>query len=149
MAAAAERASAKIVVDSENLRQTALKASWHRDRSVGRRRVWARWALWWLKRWLLRLAVVVVVLTLPVYGIWRSGYGAAYWVAYWAAHSPKPTEVSPAKPTDSKPIDAPPPEERAPGIKLQIDKHLKVGLTALPTTPLKPDNPLKTMEPTP
>jgi hypothetical protein len=47
--------------DAEALRQASLRASWARDRRVGRRRVALRWLVWAFWRYGLPLLLVLVV----------------------------------------------------------------------------------------
>ncbi|MGE0098365.1 MAG: hypothetical protein AB7S86_08440 [Hydrogenophaga sp.] len=47
--------------DAEALRQAALRASWVRDRRVGRRRVAVRWIAWAFWRYGLALLLVLVM----------------------------------------------------------------------------------------
>lgn len=52
------------VPSTEVLRAAALRASWRRDRAVGRRRVAWRWTLWYAQRWgphALGLSMVVLL----------------------------------------------------------------------------------------
>lgn len=46
------------VPDAESLRQKALHASWRRDRSLARRRLWLRWLLWASVRYLMPAMLV-------------------------------------------------------------------------------------------
>lgn len=54
------------VRDTESLRRAALQASWQRDRSVGRRRLAWRWALWLATCFGLPLALGGVLLALTL-----------------------------------------------------------------------------------
>jgi len=55
------------VPDSETLRQAALRASWRRDRQVGRRRRWTRWLVWALCRYGLPLLLLATVVAIAVF----------------------------------------------------------------------------------
>jgi hypothetical protein len=48
-----------VVADSESLRRAALLASWQRDRSVAKRRLWWRWTVWVIVRFVLPAAVLL------------------------------------------------------------------------------------------
>lgn len=66
------------VLDTNTLRQAALRASWVRDQRVARRRLAMRWALWWIWKYRARLsaafaaviALVVLLYLLGVIGPW-------------------------------------------------------------------------------
>lgn len=47
------------VPDTASVRQAALAASWRRDRRVAMRRLWWRWALWALPRYVAPAAVLM------------------------------------------------------------------------------------------
>lgn len=67
------RATAGALPDSDTLRQRALRASWQRDRRVARRRIWLRWALWFLRRYLLpALGVLALAATLYTQTPWSA-----------------------------------------------------------------------------
>lgn len=66
-------ATAGALPDSDTLRQRALRASWRRDRRVARRRIWLRWALWFLQRYLLpALGVLALAATLYTQTPWSA-----------------------------------------------------------------------------
>lgn len=50
------------VPDSDSLRRAALQASWQRGRWVARRRLWWRWTVWALLRWVLPAAAVLALM---------------------------------------------------------------------------------------
>ena len=58
------------VPSTESLRVAALRASWSRDRVVGRRRVVWRWTLWYGKRWGPHLLVIALVLLALAQWLW-------------------------------------------------------------------------------
>ncbi|WP_157572012.1 hypothetical protein [Hydrogenophaga taeniospiralis] len=60
------------VPDTEAVRQTALRASWRRDRWVARRRLLGRWLLWCLKRYVLPIVLIVGLVLLLWLGVWPS-----------------------------------------------------------------------------
>lgn len=55
-------AVAALVPDAEVLRRSALAASWRRDRWVGRRRLWWRWLLWALPRYVAPLVAALLLI---------------------------------------------------------------------------------------
>jgi len=57
------------VPDSEALRQSALRASWRRDRQVGRRRRWTRWLVWALCRYGLPLLLATAAAIAVVFAL--------------------------------------------------------------------------------
>lgn len=126
------------VIDTNTLREAALRASWQRDQRVARRRLALRWALWWLWKYRLRLLAVCAALAAVIYLLYRLGY------------------LSPAGPPPATPAPLAP----GPGVALRLDTQLQplrtpaASLRPAPAGapdphPLKLETQLKIKEPTP
>ncbi|WP_439587320.1 hypothetical protein [Hydrogenophaga sp.] len=91
--------------DAEALRQSALRASWTRDRRVSRRRVALRWFAWAF--WRYGLALLLVLAAAAAVAVWMLS------VSQTSLHSPRFT-VMPAQPAAST---APLPPSEIPPIR--------------------------------
>jgi hypothetical protein len=87
------------VLDTNSLRESALRASWQRDQRVARRRLAIRWTLWWLWKYRFFILAACALLAALIYLLYRTGV-----IGPWTA-------------------DAPTPAER--GIPLRLDRQLK------------------------
>ncbi len=61
------------VVDTNTLREAALRASWRRDQSVARRRLAIRWTLWWLWKYKHFVFAACLLLVGLIYLLHRNG----------------------------------------------------------------------------
>jgi hypothetical protein len=61
------------VVDTNTLREAALRASWRRDHNVARRRLALRWVLWWIWKYKLALLAAFMLSLGAVYVAYREG----------------------------------------------------------------------------
>lgn len=64
------------VPEGESVRLAALQATWKRDRTVARRRLWWRWALWGTQRYALPAAAAAGVFA----GLWLGTKEAMTWL---------------------------------------------------------------------
>jgi hypothetical protein len=63
----------RTLIDSNTLREAALRASWRRDQRVARRRLAIRWTLWWLWQYKHLVLAACVVLAGLIYLLHRNG----------------------------------------------------------------------------
>ncbi|MGA8513330.1 MAG: hypothetical protein WB821_00990 [Burkholderiaceae bacterium] len=124
------------VLDTNSLRESALRASWQRDQRVARRRLAIRWTLWWLWKYKHFILAALLLLAGLVYLLHRNGL-----LPTFSSTSPAVTD------TDS-------------GLPLRLERQLpeRSNLPASKRTPapdaptplqLKPDSQLKTKESSP
>lgn len=108
------------VIDSNSLREAALRASWHRDHRVARRREAWRWVLFWGWKYGRTASAIVVPLVMAV----------------WLALQPRPAIFKPqtvAIPSQATHLAGTPPVK--PTIAQPPDSP--TGIRLLPTTSLR------------
>jgi hypothetical protein len=122
------------VLDTNTLRESALRASWARDQRVARRRLAVRWTLWWLWKYKVHLLAACAFIAALGYLLYRTGV-----IGPWTAETPVPDHS---------------------GIPLRLDRQLQdlsqiTPTKRLPSTDapsplqLKPDSQLKIKESSP
>ncbi len=96
------------VIDSNSLRETALRASWHRDHRVARRREAWRWVMFWSWKYGRTPAAIVVTLAMAAWlafllnpGMFRSLTAAA------PDQSTPLAKIPLVGPTIAQPLNAP------------------------------------------
>jgi hypothetical protein len=98
------------VPDSESLRRAALQASWQRGRWIARRRLWWRWTVWVLLRYVLPAVAVLALMGGLAYGwsLLKSGSSDAPMEPATA-----PAIAAPVPPPETEPDAAPEPAANA------------------------------------
>lgn len=80
--------SAPQIPSAEAVRRSALEASWRRDKRVARRRLFWRWALWYVRRFSVAVLVVLALVLAVMHFSDR-------WLAW--SHAAGPPIAAPAK----------------------------------------------------
>jgi hypothetical protein len=75
------------VLDTNTLRESALRASWQRDQRVARRRLAIRWTLWWLWKYGFFILAACALLTALIYLLYRTGV-----IGPWMTDAPAASE---------------------------------------------------------
>jgi hypothetical protein len=102
------------VVDTNTLREAALRASWRRDQRVARRRLAIRWTLWWIWKFKHFILAACVLLAGLIYLLHRNGLLPTWRVALPAVAAP-----------DS-------------GLPLRLERQLQERRSSSPNPPLLP-----------
>ena len=115
------------VVDTNTLREAALRASWQRDQRVSRRRLAVRWVLWsvWKYRFYIAALLACVLAFL-------------YWFLQEGDQAPAmPSSAVTAKPAPTVPVPLAPP---VPDLQLRIESHLLEPHQPAPSTGAVPED---------
>jgi hypothetical protein len=59
------------MIDTNSLREAALRASWRRDQIVGRRRLVVRWVLWWIWKYRFYMLATCALIAGGIYLLYR------------------------------------------------------------------------------
>jgi hypothetical protein len=126
------------LTDTQALLQTALRASWQRDRSVGRRRRVMRWIMWWSWKFLLPLVLICGAITAIVDQLAQRGY-----LEPWLPTGPiiplssvarTPSPAAPSIESAPRSVENPPSAQSAApvvaaesGLRLQLDMRLEMS----------------------
>jgi hypothetical protein len=117
------------VLDTNTLRESALRASWVRDQRVARRRLALRWTLWWLWKYRVQLLAACTLIAVLAYLLYRTGV-----IGPWMADTPAPADSGIPLRLDKQlhdlnqitphkrlaPMDAPAPLQLKPDSQLKI-----------------------------
>jgi hypothetical protein len=133
------------MIDTNSLREAALRASWRRDQIVSRRRLAVRWVLWWIWKYRFYLLAACALVAGGIYLLYRLE----------SAVDANLADRSAPVLADLKSAALPPTPE--PGISLRMDTELQLPGTnpsnnsapvdVVPDPyPLKPETQLKTKE---
>lgn len=99
------------VVDTNTLREAALRASWQRDQRVSRRRLAVRWLLW--SMWKYRFYIAALLACVLAF---------LYWSLQKSEQVPAlPPSAATAKPAPTPPVPLALP---VPDLQLRIESHL-------------------------
>jgi hypothetical protein len=113
------------VVDTNTLREAALRASWQRDQRVSRRRVAQRWLLWSVWKYRFYIAALLAA-------------GLAY--VYWPAQPGHTATAAPPSTVTATPAPSAPLTPSATDLQLRIDSHLLETPRPAQTTGAVPDD---------
>lgn len=117
------------VVDTNTLREAALRASWQRDQRVSRRRVAVRWLLWSV--WKYRFYGIALIAAALAFVFWPSQQGGS------PVAGTAPASAVTAQPT---PVPSTPLTPSAPDLQLRIDSHLLEPHQPAPSTGAVPED---------
>lgn len=119
------------VIDSNSLREAALRASWHRDHHVAKRREAWRWALFWGWTYGRKIGVLVVPMVIASYlalQLWPDIFKTQATPATGLSAS---AEIAPSvEPTNTQHPEAPM------GIRLVPATDLRIGTPGRSTHPV-------------
>ncbi|OAD42733.1 hypothetical protein LPB72_07440 [Hydrogenophaga crassostreae] len=134
--------SAAPVPVGESVRLAALQAAWKRDRQVGRRRLWWRWAVWGAQRYVLPAAAGLGLCA----GLWFAAKATLGWLDLPTPAEPAvataPATASPAPTNTENQID---PVLPSPSITVVTSSGMALAFESrLPDPTARPNRPAQT-----
>ncbi len=119
------------VIDSNSLREAALRASWHRDHRVARRREAWRWAMFWAWKYGPKAFAVILLISLACYVV----------VGLWTGTFKRQPSASSSPSAPVAPAAQIPPVRPA----NELPTNLKTGIRLVPAIALRPDPGIQTL----
>jgi hypothetical protein len=122
------------VVDTNTLREAALRASWQRDQRVSRRRLAVRW-LWW-SLWKYRFYLAALLAAVLAFIFWPFQPSDMASVAPSSAVTAQPAQPAPSVPSSPSAPSGP----TVPDLQLRIESHLLDTPRTAQTTGAAPED---------